>query len=242
MRMKKIICLFFVVAVTLCTFSFTGYAENYQAVYDDADFFTDEQIETIEAYANKKFADIDGRVYIITNTDKNNFKYWNDIYSAYPNLAENAVVLVIIRSVMKEYSMFTSGDFDRTIKDGEVDDILDDPDIYDSLKYHSDYEKAALRFIELAAEKCQPKILLAAIIGIIFGLIAAAGTAALIVYKYKKKLQSEKYPLNRYASLELTDQDDVFAGTFVTRKVINTGRNGSGGGSFNGGGGARGSR
>lgn len=61
----------------------------------------------------------------------------------------------------------------------------------------------------------------AIIIGIIGGLIAAIITACCIVYNYKKKLRSEKYPLNRYAQLELTHSRDTFTGSIITKRRIN---------------------
>lgn len=59
------------------------------------------------------------------------------------------------------------------------------------------------------------------IYGIIAGVIAVGITVSVVVYNYKKKLQSEKYPLNKYANLDLTDRQDIFTGSFVTSRRIN---------------------
>ena len=59
------------------------------------------------------------------------------------------------------------------------------------------------------------------IYGITAGVVAVGITVAVVVYNYKKKLQSEKYPLNKYANLDLTDRQDIFTGSFITRRRIN---------------------
>jgi hypothetical protein len=54
---------------------------------------------------------------------------------------------------------------------------------------------------------------------------------------YKAKKKSVDYPLDQFAKLELTSQDDVFVGSFVTKRVIQSSGGGGGGGSSRGGGG-----
>lgn len=68
-------------------------------------------------------------------------------------------------------------------------------------------------------------LVIALVVGISVGLISVIVTVIIVVYTYKKKLKSEKYPLNRYSTLDLTDQRDIFTGSFVTRRRINNNNN-----------------
>jgi hypothetical protein len=70
----------------------------------------------------------------------------------------------------------------------------------------------------------------AILIGAASGVIVTGIFAGVVVYSYKRKLRSEIYPLDRYASLELTGRTDIFIGKFVTRRTINTGNSSRGDG------------
>ena len=64
----------------------------------------------------------------------------------------------------------------------------------------------------------------------------AGGTAfGIVLYKYKKKLKSPIYPLNRYANLQLDYATDHFLGSSVTRTRVSSSRGGRSGGSRGGG-------
>ena len=60
----------------------------------------------------------------------------------------------------------------------------------------------------------------AIIFGVVGGIIAAIITGSCIIYSYKRKSRSDKYPLDRYAQLDLTHSNDIFTGSFVTRRRI----------------------
>ena len=63
-----------------------------------------------------------------------------------------------------------------------------------------------------------------------------------IIVKYKTKVRSEIYPLDKYAKMKLTNSSDNLIGSFVTHRVIQSSSNSSSGRSFGGsGGGSRGS-
>ena len=77
-----------------------------------------------------------------------------------------------------------------------------------------------------------------AIVAAIIALAIGIGSCVAVYMAYKKKNASVDYPLERFAQLKLTEDRDEFAGTFVTRRVIQSGSGGGyGGGSAHGGGG-----
>lgn len=63
------------------------------------------------------------------------------------------------------------------------------------------------------------------LIGCIGGFAAALGTAIGIVYSYKRKSRSPQYPLERYASLNLTNRMDIFLRRHVTRTKMSSSNN-----------------
>ena len=71
------------------------------------------------------------------------------------------------------------------------------------------------------------KIGTAILIGVISGVAFTGIFAGVTVYSYKRKLRSEIYPLDRYASLELTGRSDIFMGKIVTSRTINTNSGGN---------------
>ena len=62
-------------------------------------------------------------------------------------------------------------------------------------------------------------------IGIFAGVLVAGIVAGCIIYTYKKKTKSAIYPLGRYANLDLKMRDDVFMGSFVTKRRIQSSSN-----------------
>ena len=62
-------------------------------------------------------------------------------------------------------------------------------------------------------------------IGIFAGVLVGGIVAGCIIYTYKKKTKSAIYPLGRYANLDLKMRDDVFMGSFVTKRRIQSSNN-----------------
>ena len=60
-------------------------------------------------------------------------------------------------------------------------------------------------------------VLTTVIVGVVGGIVACVCVAV----KYKTKVKSPIYPLDKYATLELTDSRDVFVTQYVTRVRIN---------------------
>lgn len=246
--MKRFFTLFFILTMLLSALTLPSFAAKQEkAVYDLAGMFTDSEIEAMENAARQYFGDTNCSVYIVTEDNPFDVEYWGEdfVRDYLGGHAGNSVILIITNNYASNYNLYTYGKCDRRISDSEVDAILDDPIIYGNIKGQGDYKAAVTEFIRLSAEACEAQVGLAILIGVICGAIAASITAICIVCTYKKKSRSEKYPLERYASLNLTVNNDIFMGSFVTRRVIRSssgGRSGGFGGGGGGGGGHRGGR
>lgn len=240
---KRLVLMLLVFITVLSAAGLPVFAQKGSVVYDYAGIFSDADKQRIEDAAKTHFSDNNCSVYIVTKP-VGEYDYWGEDF-LYDNkgLDKNCVVLIFSCNSANEYDMYTYGKCDRLISDGEVNTILDDTDVYDNIKYNDDYVTGAIRFIKLSAEATVTEVGPAIIVGIIFGLIAAIIVFVCVITSYNKKQRSEKYPLNRFASLNLTDSRDNFAGTFITKKIIQTNRGRSGGsGGSGGGGGHRGGR
>ena len=161
----------------------------------------------------------------------------------------DSVILVVNRdpnSGIYNYYLDTFGDAYDKITDTEVNRILDGSGVYDNLK--SGNIIAGLEaFIPLAAKAYSGKLSVSVLKAVLVSLFISAAITGIVVgviiYKYKRKLKSQIYPLSKYASLSLNVATDNFIGRTVTRTRVNTSsgsRGGSGGGSR--GGGRRGGR
>ena len=242
--LKRILLFTAAILLLSALLTISCYAEqSSKAVYDRANIFTPEEEALIEAAADKCFPNKKASVYIVTDSSSR-VSYFGDDFKQEYDVNKNAVILIITDNLNNNYDIYTYGSCNRKMSFSEIDAILDDPEIYDNIKYEYDPAYAAIRFIELSADACETKVGSAIILGIIFGITVSGITFGCVVYSYKKKSRSEKYPLERFANLELTMHEDNFAGSFVTRRVIrtNNGRGGRDGGFSSRGGGHRGGR
>ena len=154
---------------------------------------------------------------------------------------QNLVILIItLDDGVYYYDMYYYGKASRVIHDEEVDYILDHEDVYGNIKSGKLVEGASA-FMSLAAQAYEGRIAGASyaviitvslIIALISGVIACAGVKA----SYSTKKKSVDYPLDRFAKLQLTSQNDVFVGSFVTKRIIETNSGGGHGGGGRGGG------
>ena len=165
--------------------------------------------------------------------------------------AGNVIVLIIEKGYPANYyELFTYGDPHGKISDTEAERILDDSTVYNEIKW-GDVDSGVLRFIELSEKAytgiLQESVLKTIVISMALAMVIAVIPVVITVVKYKRKLKSAVYPLERYARLDLdgNQSSDAFIGSFVTRTRINTSSGGgsrSGGGRSGGGGGSRGRR
>ncbi len=59
------------------------------------------------------------------------------------------------------------------------------------------------------------------IVSALIAIVAAAVSVIVVVARYKNKLQSPIYPLDKYTSLSLSESRDIFIGKTVTRVRVN---------------------
>ncbi len=157
-------------------------------------------------------------------------------------LRDNRVLLIVTRTNgIYRYNMFLHGNAENKINDKEVDYILDDEAVYDNLKSGKIFA-GVTAFAELAAKGYSGRVgasyAVILIVSFCIALAVAIGACVGVKISYGMKRKSIDYPLDRFAKLKLTEQNDVFTGSFVTKRVIQTGNGSSGG--RGGGGGARG--
>ncbi len=146
------------------------------------------------------------------------------------------------------YYLDTFGDAYYEISDSEVDRILDAKAVYDNIK-GGKFGDGVSAFAHLTSKayrgKLQEPLWNTLLVSFILAFIFGGVTVGCVIYKYKHKLKSPTYPLERYASLNLLKDEcsDIFIGSTVSKVRINTSSGRSGGGSRGrSGGGRRGGR
>lgn len=141
------------------------------------------------------------------------------------------------------YELFTVGDAYGMLSDSACNRILDDSELYSSIKAGA-LAQGAVRFATVCAEEIESgrarEAALDIAVPIIVGLSAGAIAVLIVVTSYRRKLRSPIYPLSKYASLDLSVSHDNYLTSNVTRVRIQSSSGGSGGGSS--GGGSRGRR
>lgn len=143
------------------------------------------------------------------------------------------------------YDMYTYGEANYAINQKEVNYILDKYEVYNNIK--SGYVAEGVEaFFTWSAKAYEGRvgappamiIIISAIISLVIALIARAG----VVAAYKHKKASVDYPLDRYATLELTREKDSFVRQYTTRTYSPRSSSSGGGSRHGGGGGHRGGR
>lgn len=162
------------------------------------------------------------------------------------SVRSDLVILIVHRNHgVYYYDMFYYGDAPDKISDKEVNYILDHRDVYNNIKGGA-VKDGACAFFRLAAKGYGGRVgtsyvkigVISFVIALVIGLIACG----CIFARYKMKMRSVDYPLDRFAKMDLKEQSDVFTGSFVTKRVIETSSGGGRGGSRGGGGGHAGGR
>lgn len=163
----------------------------------------------------------------------------SELQSAGVNKYDDNTVLLILTDGNGNYCyhIYTHGDSYDAIDNIEFDLI------WDSLKSIEDgqFLEPALTFVTMSADAYNNtnNIVVHYVSHILFAfilsLIAAGITVGVIASKYKLKIKPENYPVDKYCNLELTRNEDVFKGTFVSRRPISKNRGGSRGGGGGGG-------
>ena len=225
--------------------SISATATDKKYVYDNEGLFTDAQYNELERMAAELASSGNAEFYLVT---VNQSYYEGEWFCENHGISmQNNVVLLVVNSYEVTelcYDIYTYGDAWSKITDTEIDRIVYHKEIYDNLKANKAYEGSAAYFkyagIAYNGHLAAPvsKII---IISLIVGAVVALIVCISIYISYKTKQKSVKYPLNRYASLELSEQRDAFVGKSVTRTRIQSSSGGGGrGGSRSGGGSGRG--
>ncbi len=243
MSLRKLFAILFCVTFILSLTALSVSADGGRVI-DQEGLFTDSELAEINSAIEKAEKSSDGvRFYVVT--EKNLYPNKERLMSVCGALRGDDVCILAIKTdggdTERYYDFYTNGLATKRISDSEIDDILDDRTVYQSLKY-SDASEGVLRFLELTPKAIAVPYLTIVIIAIFAGLTAAGITLGVVISQYKKKMRATNYPLDKYASLQLTEQEDHFIGKHVA--VVVTSSAGPGGGRSGGGGsgGARGSR
>lgn len=232
-----------VLIFSLFTVCYAGSEPNYKAVYDRAGVFTEAEIKEIEAAVQKYYADSYARAYVVTDGSTDPRNYTGDDFLREYGISGDVIVLIITDNAKKNYNIYPYGKCYSKISDAEYDGILDDSGVYNNIK-SGRYALGAIRCIELCETACRPNIR-AYVIGAAITVTLITGIFVVcVVYSYKRKLRSEKYPLDRFARLDLNVRRDELVNRFVTVTVIRSESSGGnrGGNRGGGGGGRRGGR
>ena len=215
-----------------------------QSVYDGAMLLDRQAQNNLTAQIDSLRSETGCSFFVATHKMRTPYdEYWGVEFLQDYGYSEQSNMIILIVTLDREtyyYDMYTYGNATRKIPDHEVDYILDQPEVFNNIKSGS-LEEGISAFLSYSAKAYDglvgPFYIRAFVISLIIALVVG-GLVCLAVYNaYKAKKRSVDYPLDRFAKLELNDKQDVFAGSFVTKRVINTNNGSSRGGSFGGGGG-----
>ena len=221
-------------------------------VYDPAHLLSETEESQLAALLDELSAESGVELYMATYRSKGSYDdfYGNDYCTRVQNIrGTDAVLLVVTYEYPIDtyfYNMYTYGDANYDINQKDVNYILDTSDVYYNLTGGHVYE-GAVAFFEMSAQAFTGRVGapmgLIVVISAVIAFIIAAAIRAGIVASYKKKKASVDYPLDRFATLELTHESDRFVREYTTRTYSPRSSGGSsGGGRHGGGGGHRGGR
>ncbi len=245
MKIVKYLTVFLLVLLSLSLLSVSLFADSEQkTVYDRAGLFTQEESNELEFRANELFSKLEYDIYIVTDRPSISYSpvsYFGDDFIDEYGITGNTIILIITANRDNNYDTYRYENAYNKLSDSETDRILDNSDVYYNIK-SGEYFEGAMAFIELTYDEITLSIGELTAIAVIIALIIALIFFICVYVSYNKKMRSEKYPLERYATLDLKENTDAFAGRFVTSRRIprsnGSGRSG-GGRSVGGGGGHR---
>lgn len=243
--MKRIVALVIsILTVTLLLVSLSVYADSSDRVFDPADLLLASEERALEEHIRSLEEKCGIKFYFVSHrSDYDDYAPEKFVFD-YGITETNFVLLTVVkRSYEINYYIDTWGDSESKISNKEVNYILDDTDVYDNIKYGSIFE-GSLAFFTLSEKAYSGRLgasyLTITVISLIIASIISFAVCCAVYAVYKKKQRQIKYPLDKYAKLELTHSNDIFVGSYVTRRRIRrSGSSSSGGG---GGGSHRGGR
>lgn len=250
---KQLTCL--ILFLTALFWFPTAAAASTTHIEDDADLFSDTQIQQLETDAAALGKEIKGEVYIHTTFDYiDDMQYYSNVYlKGKVGETGNGAVLVIDMN-QRNYYISTMGnmiDFItdsrlETMKQGVEDSLRNGDNFGAATSYLTDakkYVKAGVpgghyRIDSETGKITYYKVLTATEILIALAAAAVAAIAFFVVIKskYQLKMGTYKYPYQQNSEVNLTVNENRLINSFVTTRRIP--RNNSSGGGFGGGGGS----
>lgn len=221
-----------------------GAERPFRHVTDKTERLTDGQLSSLETKCAQLSDRLGVQMYVVFTHEYGYIgeEFCRD-YGISPS--EDVILLVLYRSSSEwYYDLYTYGAADRRITGAEVDRILDHPDVYDAIKERGDVYSGVSAYLDLAAKAYEGKLYPPVGALLLFTLggasVITAITVGVAVGIYRKKQKRPSYPLDKYASLDLKTEQDVFQGITTSRRRVSS--SSSGGGRSGGGGGGAGHR
>ena len=227
-----LLLLLFISALTLTA------SAHATTVLDDGDLISDEQARILEGGCNCAYFDVN--YYYVTRANASTYPSDSDMRRICGIAEDEAAIVLLVRTYKGTYyyDMYTFGEAHSIFSDADVDAVLDAPDVYDNIKSGEIYSgmrafsnhchRVVGEHYEALQERRERAPLTALLIGVILGVLAAGITVLCVFLYYRKKRHGESYPLDRYARLNLTQANDIFIGSHVTRVRVQSSSSGGG--------------
>ncbi len=238
--MKRLLTVILITVLFLTAFIVPAFASGSSYVYDPYDILSAYDKQVLSSQLSALNANSGVSYYLVVSLFRSDaLKYAH---------GDSVVFLVEYDQYERVYyyELFTYGYAHSAIRDMEANRILDNSTVYSNIKSGNIRAgvSQAFELIDIAVSgklRADNWLLRTILISLTVAVIIAGIVCGIIIYKYKKKLKSPIYPLDRYARLHLIPQNsrDIFLHKTLTRVRINTSSGGSSGGRS---GGSRGRR
>ena len=225
-------------------------AEDQRVIFDNGGFLNTDTEEELTELALEKAEETGCDFYVVTHEMRHeDDEYWGEDFLEDEGLSENADIIILIITLddgTYYYDLYLYGDAWDKVPKRERNYLLDHDEVYDNLK-GGRLKAGIIAFLNVGAELYEGEnagyeayeksfrvklLIFSLIIAAVLAFVACFG-----VYKsYTAKKKSVDYPLEHFAKMDLKDKEDIFAGSFVTKRVIQTNSGGGGGGRGGGGG------
>ena len=221
--MKKIFKIFIVFTLTSFLFTLKAYAQNQNKIVDNANLFTQKQIEYYSSQVNKLIEKYSCDVVVVTSNNignKSEKEYADDFfdYNDYGVGKRKDGILLLISMDKRKVCLSTSGKTIQQFSDKKISSIIDS--LILNLK-QNDFNGAVQTYIDSVDEN------LSRIKGqrvmIYFGMVVGSGAISFVIMMFiKRKMHTARK--NNYAkryikddSLVLSKEKDIFLYSRVSR-------------------------
>jgi len=231
--MKKLF-LFLILSLSfIFALAFSSYASSY-GVFDRADMLSSDEEARVNDALRSASEEAGVDFYVGLGFPTESISYFLATYNLYP---DNAVILLIEKeNYTYYYEMHTNGDATDEISNSEANKILDNEDVFYSIK-DGQLANGICAFASLSKNAYLTKSYTGYIIFLCISvLLGAIIFLVVVLVRYRTKIRGSTYPLDKFTKLELTSQRDDFVTKNVVRIRINTssGSHGSRGGGSRG--------